>query len=131
MGTKVRWLLVAVLLAGTLGWTGGATAAATFKRTPLTGSAAYPAARGFAQYRERGAHREFEVEVEHIPTLRGATLDVVVDGNRVGSMRVYANGAAALARDTELGQSVPMIRSGSVVQVKTGAGVLVAQGTFR
>lgn len=128
-----RWMLVAPLLVAM--FLVGAVPAATAQsgvnaRIRLTGSQAFPAATGTAKYLERGGEREFEVEVEHVRRLVGQTLTVFVDGTQAGTMRVNRFGAARLDLNTEFGQVVPMVKSGSSVLVKTAAGVLVVSGKF-
>jgi hypothetical protein len=99
-------------------------------RISLKGSSAYPNAKGAAKYRDRGGEREFQVEVENIKSLAGKTLTVLVGDANVGSMRVSSLGIARLNLNTTRGQAVPVIRSGSVVKVKTSGGVLVVSGRF-
>ena len=129
---KARWMLIMVVaLAFSL--VGGATTAwanSDDQRITLTGSAAFPNAKGTAKYRDRGGEREFQVEVENVRRLAGRTLSVFVNGNKVGSMTVNTLGEARFNRNTDLGQRVPVIRSGSRVQVKTAAGRLVVSGIF-
>lgn len=96
----------------------------------LLAGAAYPAADGEAEYRDRGGERELEVEVEDVRSLRGQTLSVLVGGNRVGGARVNNFGDARLELNSDAGQRVPVVRSGTRVQVETPAGTLVVSGSF-
>ncbi len=98
-------------------------------RIALKGSAQYPNVKGTAKYKASGGEREFQVELENARPLRGKTLDVYANGVRVGSFRVTTLGTGRLSRNTDLGQSVPQITSGSVVQIKWG-NILVARGSF-
>jgi len=99
-------------------------------RISLTGSAPYANAKGTAKYKAAGGEREFQVELENARPLAGKTLNVFVNGTRVGSMRVSALGVGRFSRNTDLGQSVPLISAGSRVQIKTTAGVIVVSGSF-
>lgn len=92
----------------------------------LNGSAAFPDAKGKA----RSDAQEFRVEVENVPALAGQTLTVSVDGNPAGTATVDALGAARLNLDAQLGDTLPVVRAGSLVEVRTAAGVLVASGRF-
>lgn len=135
---KKQWYLVAMVVAfmaslmlTSLALAPAAQAKGTDIRIALNGSALYPGAKGTAKYKDAGAEREFQVEVENAKALAGKTLSVFVDGRKVGSARVNSLGAARLNLDTaQAGAAVPVIRSGAKVQVKTGAGILVVSGQF-
>lgn len=99
-------------------------------RVSLNGSAQYPNAKGTAKYKAQGGEREFQVELENARPLAGKTLSVFVNGTKVGSFRVSALGVGRLSRNTDLGQAVPTISSGSQVQIKTAAGAVVVSGGF-
>lgn len=107
-----------------------AMAGGTVTIIQLHGSSAFPAANGKAKYKKDGTNREFQVEVEDINRLRGQRVNVFVNGNKIGSPLVNRFGEARLNRDTQLGQSVPNIVSGSRVTVKTQGGTLIASGSF-
>jgi hypothetical protein len=81
----------------------------------LTPSAAYPAARGSAQYQAQGAQRQFQAEVEHIKSLAGSKVTVKVDGSVVGRPTVSALGRA---------------QASSRVVITSAAGVRIVSGTF-
>lgn len=110
----------------------------TIIETILGGSPAYPFTTGKAKYKVDGTEREFQVEIEAVcyynscgPTpLFGTVVRVYADGVLVGNMRVSALGTARLNRNTDRGQVVPNIAVGSLVEVKTRTGVLVASGRF-
>ena len=99
-------------------------------RIALRGSAPYANANGTAKYKAEGGEREFQVELEDARSLAGKTLSVYVNGAKVGSFRVNNLGNGRLSRNTDLGQSVPMIAAGAQVQIKTAAGALVVSGSF-
>jgi hypothetical protein len=96
----------------------------------LQGSNAYPNAKGSAKYRNRGGEQEFQVEVENVKQLAGQKLIVFVSGKKVGTLKINDLGAGRLNLNSTQGDRVPRIESGSKVQVKTGAGVLVVSGKF-
>jgi opacity protein-like surface antigen len=110
---------------------GPAVAPATANwQIPLTASRAFARATGSAQYQAQPGQREFQVEVERLVSLRGASVLVRVNGVTVGSMKVSSRGIAQLTRNTERGQRVPLIAYGSTVIVKTTTGVVIAAGRF-
>ena len=90
---------------------------------------AYPAAKGSAQYQAQSGHRELQIEVEHIRSLRGKRVLFYVGGAKIGSARVTSFGKAELDRNTELGQRVPQVRTGTKVMVRTSRAAVVT-GSF-
>lgn len=123
-------LFIASLVLTSLAVVPAAEAKGTETRITLRGSAQYPNAKGKAKYKVDGSEREFQVEVENVRALAGKTLNIFVNGNKIGTMRINNLGAGRINRNTEQGQNVPMISSGSTVQVKTAAGALVVSGKF-
>lgn len=99
-------------------------------RITLTGSAAYPAAKAKATYKATAEEREFQVEAENLKSLSGKTVSVLVNGTRVGTMKVNALGTARLSLNTNAGAAVPTIAAGSSVRIRTAAGALIASGSF-
>lgn len=138
MLVKNQWLkvtvlaaFVAVLLLGTFMIAPAAHAkGGDAARIALRGSAQYPNAKGTAKYKAEGGEREFQVELENAKSLAGKTVDVYANGAKVGSFKVTTLGTGRLNRNTDRGQSVPMIRAGSAIQIKTRAGVLIVSGSF-
>jgi hypothetical protein len=99
----------------------------------LKAGAGFPSATGGAQYQSQPGQQEFQVEVEHLLSLKGKSVVVCVNNAVVGAAKVSARGIAQLGRNTELGQKVPSIVHGSTVSVTTGAacaGKVVASGQF-
>jgi hypothetical protein len=129
---KVTMLaLLAALLLGTFVMAPAAHAkGGDATRIALRGSAQYPNAKGTAKYKAEGGEREFQVELENARSLAGKVLSIYVNGAKVGTMRVNNLGIGRFERNSDLGQSVPMIRAGSAVQIKTAAGGLVVSGSF-
>jgi hypothetical protein len=99
-------------------------------RVALRGSAQYPSAKGTAKYKNEGGEREFQVELENARSLAGKTVDVYANGAKVGSFKVNSLGRGGLNRNSDRGQSVPNIRAGSLIQIKTRAGGLIVSGSF-
>ncbi|MDX6551817.1 MAG: hypothetical protein QOH74_305 [Gaiellales bacterium] len=118
-------VIAAVAVAAPVAMAGG-----TVTQIPLKASDSYPNATGKAKYKKDGSNRELEVEVQHIRSLAGKRVNVFVNGNKIGSPLVSRLGNANLNRDTQRGQSVPNIVTGSSVTVKTLSGTLIASGTF-
>ena len=107
-----------------------ATLSATVNRQiPLTASRAY-AASGSAQYQAQPGQREFQIEVERLTALHGRPLVVRVNGTTIGTMTVSNKGIAQLTRNSELGQQVPQIRTGTTITIKTTTGTLISTGRF-
>ncbi len=97
---------------------------------PLTPRNGLVRVTGTAQYQAQPGQRELQVEIEHLRALAGRSLLVRVDGVGVGSAKVSRRGIAQLTRNSERGQTVPVVAHGSVVTVSTGAGVVLVSGTF-
>jgi hypothetical protein len=97
----------------------------------LYGSSRYSFARGHAHYEEWSGHREFDIDMWNMGRLRGDTLVVFANGQKLGTVRVRSDGGCHMHRDAGSGQFVPSLSSGDVVAVKTQGGALVASGTLR
>ncbi len=90
----------------------------------------FAVAKGKAKYQNAGGEREFQVEVENVRALSGQTLGVFVSGKRVGGARVNRFGEGRLELNSDRGQAVPAVASGTGVKVKTSAGKPVVVGSF-
>ena len=99
------------------------------RQIALRPAKAYPGARGSAQYQAQTGHRELQVEVEHIRSLRGKQVLFYVNGAKIGAARVNGLGKAEISRNTELGQRVPQVRAGTKVVVRTSRAAVVS-GSF-
>jgi hypothetical protein len=106
-----------------------AQAKGTATKIRLIGGAQYQNAKGTAKYKVDAAEREFQVEVENVKALAGKTLNIFVDGKKVGSFVVNGLGIGRLNLNTVRGDNVPMIQPGAKVRVKFGT-KLVVSGTF-
>ena len=96
-------------------------------RIVLKPAKAFPAAKGSATFKAKAGERELEAQVEHIRRLAGRTVTFYVGGKRLGSAKVGALGAAHIERRNG---AMPSVRAGTVVNVKTAGGVLIARGSF-
>lgn len=129
---KLKLFVLAALLAAVMlgGFHQGALAKGIKTVAVLSPSAGFANAKGKAVYKVNGSEREFQVEVENVKKLAGKSVKIFVNGTQVGSAMVNSLGTARLNRNTDLGQAVPSIKAGDVVQIKTGGGTLVVSGKF-
>ena len=97
---------------------------------PLTAGKGIAGVTGSSQYQSQPGQRELQIEIEHLRSLAGQSLLAQVNGSAVGSMTVSGKGIAQLTRNTERGQATPMVAHGSIVTVKTKAGIVLASGRF-
>ena len=107
-----------------------AVSATVNRQIPLTASRAYAAAHGSAQYQAQPGQREFQIEIERLTALHGRPLVIRVNGTTIGTMTVSNKGIAQLTRNSELGQQVPQIRTGTTITIKTTTGTLISTGRF-
>ena len=127
---RTTFMVLALALAAVAAMAPVAVAGGTVKEITLRHSSAFPAANGKAKYKVDGTNRELQVEVEDIRRLSGKRVNVFVNGNKIGSPLVNSLGEARLNRDTQKGQAVPHVTSGSPVRVRTQGGTLIVSGTF-
>jgi hypothetical protein len=102
-------------------------------RIVLVASNAFPGAKGYAKFKNRGDEREFEVELEHLKQLFGQRLAVCLAGLRVGDFKINSLGRGELNLNSEARERVPAISSGLKVQVHLNNAcnaTLVASGRF-
>ena len=123
-------LIALVAFAAVLAPAAMAQGGGTTRSIALHGSVSFPNATGKAVYKVNGTERELQIEVEHIKVLAGKHVNVFVNGNKLASPTVSSLGVARVNRNTEKGQSVPTIKTGSTVRVRTLGGTLIASGTF-
>jgi hypothetical protein len=96
----------------------------------LRPSSGFPRAGGNSQYQTQPGQAEFQAEVEHVTALKGQLVTVSVNGATVGTARVSRLGIAHLERNTDVGQKVPAIHSGSTVSITTSTGALIVSGSY-
>ena len=123
-------LIALVAFAAVLAPAAMAQGGGTTRTIGLHGSVSFPNATGKAVYKVNGRERELQIEVEHIKALAGKHVNVFVNGNKLASPTVNSLGTAGVERNTDRGQFVPTIKSGSTVRVRTLGGTLIASGTF-
>ena len=90
-------------------------------RTSLSGGAA---ASGHADYRASTSpnRARLNVEVEDVNLPTGTKVDVVIDGNQIGTITISAAPirGGELELNTQDGQAVPSLKSGALVVIKNG-----------
>lgn len=138
-----RWimgiaLVVVVSLVG--GAIGGKLAGGQGQQEPeyeygtamLEGSEAHPAAHGHATFEAKVKNNEriFKLQLEDAPELARATLNVLIDGTKVGNLKIDGKGNGSLSVKAKGTQPFPAVHDGSLVEVKEANGTLVASGTF-
>jgi hypothetical protein len=97
---------------------------------PLSAGKGIAGVTGSSQYQAQPGQRELQIEIEHLRSLAGQSLLVQVNGGPVGAMKVSGKGIAQLTRNTERGQATPIVAHGSIVTVRTKAGIVLASGRF-
>ena len=123
-------LIALVAIAAVLAPAAMASGGGTTRSIALHGSVSFPNATGKAVSKVNGSERELQIEVEHIKVLAGKHVNVFVNGNKLASPLVSSLGIARVNRNTDKGQFVPTIKTGSTVRVRTLGGTLIASGTF-
>jgi hypothetical protein len=100
-------------------------------RIVLQSSPAYAGIKAKAKDKNRNGEREFQVEAENLRV--GTVVSVCVSGVRAGGATANAFGNARLNLNSNAGQTVPNVSSGTRVAVRAGtncAGALIASGQF-
>lgn len=128
--TIISALIACLALAASMAPAAVASGGGTVRSITLHGSSSFPNATGSAKSKVDGSERELEVEVQHIKVLAGKHVNVFVNGNKWASPLVSSLGTIHVDRSTQNGQSVPTIKSGSTVRVRTLGGTLIAGGSF-
>ena len=86
---------------------------------------------GKAVFRERPVNdRRLQVEVQDVNLPAGTVLSVNVGGQQVGTLTIDALRAGRLELETQNGQAVPAITSGTTVAVRSQSGANVVAGAF-
>jgi hypothetical protein len=68
--------------------------------------------------------RKFSIEIEK--AVPGQVLTVSAGGTAIGTMTVGPFGNAKLERDTRLGETVPVLNAGTVIEVQSGGSTLMS-----
>jgi hypothetical protein len=96
-------------------------------RIVLKPAKAFPTAKGSAQFKAKAGERQLEVEVEHVRRLAGKRVTFFVGGQKLGSGKIGALGAAQIERRNS---AAPAVGAGTAVSVKTAGGTLIVRGSF-
>ncbi|HEX2377393.1 MAG TPA: hypothetical protein VHI30_07535 [Gaiellales bacterium] len=128
--TFITALIACLALAVAIAPAASAKGGGTVRSIALKPSLSFPNASGKAVYKVSGSERELEVDVQGIRALAGKRVNVNVNGHLFATPRVNSLGHFTVTHSTSAGQSVPTIKSGSTVRVRTLGGTLVAGGTF-
>jgi hypothetical protein len=128
--TFITALIACLALAVAIAPAASAKGGGTTRTISLKGSASFPSATGKAVSKVNGSEREFEVDVQHIRSLAGKRVNVYVNGHLFATPRVNSLGHFTVNHNTQAGQSVPNIKAGSTVRVRTLGGTMIASGTF-
>lgn len=123
-------LMIALLGAFSTQSATAATAQTVNWQISMHPSAAYPNTTGAAQYQAQPGQRDLQVELEHLRALAGKYVTFYANGSKFGTAKVTSTGIVQIDRNTELGQSVPLIVHGSTVAARTSTGTLIAKGQF-
>jgi hypothetical protein len=87
--------------------------------------------KGEAEFEIEGANRELKVRIENVNLAAGTTLDLLVDGAKVGTITVAPSlQRSELVLKTEDGQAVPQINSRTRVVVASASGDTIVAGSF-
>lgn len=86
--------------------------------------------KGEARHRSRPDGSDFRVQVENVSLPAGTSLNVFVNGSRIGALVINSFRQGELERNTNDGQLVPAINAGTPVVVKTAAGATIVSGSF-
>jgi hypothetical protein len=128
--TIISALIAAVAMFAAIAPVASASGSGTTRTIALHGSASFPSATGKAVCKVKGAERELQIEVEHVRVLAGMKVNVFVNGSLLATPKVNSLGKINVNRNTEAGQSVPVISKGSTVRVRTLGGTMIASGSF-
>jgi hypothetical protein len=86
---------------------------------------------GKAVFRQRpGNDLKLQVEVQDVNLPAGTVLNVFVGGQQFGTLTIDTLRAGRIELETERGQAVPTVTSGTTVAVRNQAGANIVTGTF-
>jgi hypothetical protein len=86
---------------------------------------------GVAEFRSNAdGSRRFKVEVEDVNLPAGTVLGVFVDGAGIGNITLTSLREGELERNTNDGQAVPNVHSGTTVAVRLQSGATLVSGAF-
>ena len=128
--TVISALIACLALAASMAPAAVASGGGTVRTISLHGSSSFPNATGSAKSKVDGSKRDLEVEVQHIKVLAGKRVNVFVNGHLFATPKVNSLGHFTVNHNTNAGQSVPNIKAGSTVRVRTLGNAMIACGTF-
>ena len=128
--TLISSLIACIAMVAVIAPTASAKGGGVTHTITLKGSASFPGATGKATSKVNGSERELEIDVQHIKVLAGKRVLVNVNGHTLATPLVGRLGHFSVNRNTGAGQSVPTIKAGSTVRVRTLGGTLIVSGTF-
>ncbi|MDQ3919167.1 MAG: hypothetical protein M3348_11885, partial [Acidobacteriota bacterium] len=125
-------LLACLLLFAPAAFADGGSSTQTKIEAALSGAAIGGLTpKGEAEFEQKSdGSRKLEVEVEHVNLPSGTVLDVLVDGQKVGSLTLDSLMAARLELETEHGQTFPLVNSRTRVVVADANGNTIVAGSF-
>ena len=125
-------LLACLLLISPAAFADGGSSTDTKIEAALSGAAIGGLTpKGEAEFEQRAdGSRKLEVEVEHVNLPSGTVLDVLVDGQKVGSLTLDSLLAGRLELETEHGQTFPLVNSRTRVVVADATGNTIVAGSF-
>jgi hypothetical protein len=125
-------LLACLLLISPAAFADGGSSTDTKIEAALSGAAIGGLTpKGEAEFEQRAdGSRKLEVEVEHVNLPSGTVLDVLVDGQKVGSLTLDSLLAGRLELETEHGQTFPLVNSRTRVVVADANGNTIVAGSF-
>src|SRR5262249_31578415 len=124
--------LAVTLFAVTIGMAGASAKAGDVNLTAKLAGAAIKGMvpKGIAEFRSRAdGSRQLKVQIENT-NLAGATLNVLINNEKVGELTVSAFLAGEMQLNTRDNQAVPPVGSGSTAVVTDQAGTTIVAGTF-
>ncbi len=101
----------------------------TRMRTSLAGGAiAGMTPSGHADFRASSGRARLNVEVEDVNLVAGTKVDVIVDGQEIGSIIISAAPVRGgeLELNTQDGQSVPALKTGSLLVIRNGEAAILS-----
>ena len=108
----------------------GKGSSASIVRINLTPAAGLGNLKGKAKSAVKPGEAEFQVSVENARFPAGTLLTVTVDGGVVGAIAVDATGRGSINLNSKKGAAVPVIQSGTRVEVVNPSLSVILSGTF-
>ena len=98
------------------------------------GSVTHPSSHGIAVFETKtgltGQERYLKLQMEDMPELAKSIVSVSIDGTKVGNLSINAQGNGAMGLEMKEGDLFPIVRDGSILEIKAADNSLVASGFF-